>query len=704
MKAEIVARAEDAGCFPNPRSPENPLVLLAARTKVSGRTPQVSASGPVSAPVLVAVAAPQAADTSGAAGGASRRVRELRQEDFNGIAPAVVRWADARAELCLQYRSYAGAVTGAQALKLASFVDGYNAGAMLVSDETRALLPALAVPTFLRWFKRWSKDGVAGLIPGYGKRRGQGLIETTPAIRDHILAAIAHQPHVRATRVHEGLRVRFTRVPSLRRVSAFIATWKREHPALYMRLRDPDDYKRKFSVALGNAAAKVTRVNQLWEIDGSPADAYCTDGLFHLNTVIDVFSRRMVALLTPTASAASTAALLRKTLPVMGIPDEIKSDWGKEYLNARIERAASRIGITWRKVARPYAGELKPFIERNQGTILHNFFEQCPGFKGHSTRQMSEIRAQRSFQQRRGARRNLQRIYDIQLSSAELQELLDRWLVSVYGERAHAGLRGRTPNQVFGEAAAAGQVRRVAEERVLDLWLAEDGVATIGAKGLRVSSTLFWADELIAWRGRKVQFVRTADAGQLLVYSEDGREFIAVATNYEAAGIDRQVVALAAKTREKDEMRVALEELRRAKRTHRPERLLTEIIASAEAQLASALPADASKISALPYRSDASRAADATLAALDAAAQPRPVLTEHADRRALDAAYEEIVASEQHAFYDESLDADVAVARYLTLRETPRADWSAEDTDFMELAPGLPEIQALGRRAFARGA
>src|ERR1700691_2274710 len=101
-------------------------------------------------------------------------------------------------------------------------------------------------------------------------------------------------------------------------------------------------------------------------------------------------------------------------------------------------------------------------------------FEQCPGYLGHSG---AEIRARHSFQERRGERRNLTKLYDVQLTSAELQELLDRWLSTIYSTRKHEGLHGAPPAAIFTESEARGEVRRVADERLLDLLLGEDGVA-----------------------------------------------------------------------------------------------------------------------------------------------------------------------------------------------------------------------------------
>jgi len=57
------------------------------------------------------------------------------------------------------------------------------------------------------------------------------------------------------------------------------------------------------------------------------------------------------------------------------------------------------------------------------------------------------------------------------LTAAEVQELLERWLDAVYGNRPHAGLHGSTPNAEFAAGEARGEVRRVTDERLLDVLL-----------------------------------------------------------------------------------------------------------------------------------------------------------------------------------------------------------------------------------------
>ncbi len=526
--------------------------------------------------------------------------------------------ADSRAELCNRFEDFRASAGATLKSALRRFANIYNAGEVVVSDETRARFPRRSAESIQRDWRAWRKFGAEALVPGHGNRHGDGIFEREPAMRELALAMIAHQPHVRVARIYEALRVRFpSRAPSMSTVRAFVAAWKAENPSLFLRLKNPDAWKQKFSLALGRADADIVRAGH-HEIDGTRLEVQCTDGIFHLEAVVDVFTRKMVCTLSPSASAAATAALLRKSLVALGVPDEIKSDWGKEYLNARIERAMRRLDIRWHKVARPYAGELKPFIECGQGTVLHMFFEQCAGFKGHNVRQNAEIQARHSFQARRGEKRNLAKLYDVRLSSAQLSETLDQWLEHVYGNRPHAGLHGQTPNEVFRAAEARGEVKRVSDERALDLLLGEDGVAVVGSKGIRVSGAFFWGDALIGWTGRQVEWVRTRDAGKLLIFSGGDRPgFICVALDLASRGVDRQVVALAATARQKQAVREQLDELKRLKRQHRPENLLREVIDDAEKRALATLPAETPLVAALPYINDGLRAAAAALAALE---------------------------------------------------------------------------------------
>lgn len=640
----------------------------------------------------------------------------------DGINSALLDAADSLTEISRTFDRFFTDNGGTLKQALTIFARLYNSGEIEVSAETRARFPQRSLESIQRDWRKWRRDGARALVLAYGKTRGRSIINETPGMRGLILSMISDKPHVRVARIYDALQVRFgegginSAIPSIGTLQHFVSRWKAENPALFMRLKDPDDYKRKFSVSLGNAATDITRVNQLWEVDGTRLEVQCTDGLFHLNAAIDVCSRWLVMELSPTASGAATAGLLRKAIVEMGVPALIKSDWGKEYLNARIERAVRRLQITWRKVARPYSGELKPFIERGQGTVLHAFFEQVPGYKGHNVKQASEIRARHSFEQRRGERRNLVRLYNVALSRDELQSLLDRWLKAMYGHRKHAGLHGRTPAEAFAEGESRGEVQRISDERALDLLLGEDGIAVVGVKGVRIGNKLFWDDILVEWIGREVQFVHTANAGRVILFStgkgginsattinSGATTFICIAVNLEMDGIDRQVAAIAAKSRQKQYMREKLDELRRERRQHKPEKLLVEIIEHAEARAAAALPAGKPIVEALPYTNDGLRAAADALAALEA--QPAPAPVEHPDRAEIDAEYESSGGincgdgiNSVRTTFDEAAETEAVLERYLDLCAKPMSEWTDDDAEFVKLASALPEVKALKKR------
>ncbi len=224
----------------------------------------------------------------------------------------------------------------------------------------------------------------------------------------------------------------------------------------------------------------------------------------------------------------------------------------------------------------------------------------------------------------------MRRLYRIELTAPELQKLLDDWLDCVYANREHSDLGGRTPNEVFAEAERRGEVRRLADDRVLDLLLGEDGVATVAKRGLRIRNAFFWADPLVEYIGQAICYVRTRDAGCVICYTADSApRFICVAVDPESQGLDREVIALAAKQRQNSVMREGLRGLRTLKRKHRPEALFREIVNSVVARDAAQLRVPASEtagaeIVALPHRPAEIAAATAALAALDTPAESAP--------------------------------------------------------------------------------
>jgi len=194
----------------------------------------------------------------------------------------------------------------------------------------------------------------------------------------------------------------------------------------------------------------------------------------------------------------------------------------------------------------PYAGYLKPFVERMIGTIVRGFLENQEGFGGHNVVEKEEIRKSNSFPQRRGGRRKMAQLYNVKLPQRELQDRGDKWVKCDYANQKQAHRGGKCPNELFSEADARGEIKRV-DERVLDLSLAPNGSASVTKKGFHIDGRLYWADELIEHQGERLDYVLTADLGRIAVYTAgDAPRFVCIAIDVDAAGLDRRVIAIAA--------------------------------------------------------------------------------------------------------------------------------------------------------------
>ncbi len=601
-------------------------------------------------------------------------------DPFDGIPRAIVARAEANAEIVAAFRAFKARSCRTIAATLESFTALYNDGQIEVSAGARELYGEVSARSIERKWRKFEKLGIAGLILVYGNRRGSTIIGTNAPMRDFAIAAIAHNPRVDAPWLRDGIRARFPgeRIPSLSAVQKFIRAWKLQNPSLYLRLKSPDKWKSRHMLALGDADANITRVGQLWETDGTPADAYVLGtlelpgGRWDLMAVIDVCSRMPVVLLVPVESSDGFAKLCIKAIPILGVPTAIHADNGAAFVAQRTQRGCARLGISL-DFMRAYSGWLKPFIERFFRTALHSFLANLPGYIGCSVVQAAEIRDRNSFKARRGERRKMRRLYRIELTAPELQELLDKWVVHVYGNRQHSGL-GRTPNEVIAEADRRGEIKRVADDRLLDLLLAEDGTAVIGKKGLRCGNAFYWDDALVEHVGQTVQFVRTRDQGRLIVYTADSApRFICIAVDPESAGMDRQVLAIAAKQAQSADIAAKMEEVRALKRKHRPETVYREILENAAATHEAALrggpiPDADSRVDSLPWRSPALTAAAAALEALEKSRTPEP--HDEETLREAQIALDDI--EHRRELRDLQLDDDELDALWLAIRNEPR--------------------------------
>jgi hypothetical protein len=175
------------------------------------------------------------------------------------------------------------------------FAESYNSGKVTVSAETRKQIPSVSFPTLQRWYEAIQDGGIQALGGRYGHRAGQTKIDANPQIKEFVLGMIVHFPHATGGHIFMALQARFENeiLPSKRTVERWVQDWKCENEELFTPASNPDTWKNRFMTAFGSYSEGVTRLNQIWEMDSTPADVMLDDGRYHLIGCIDVYSRRL---------------------------------------------------------------------------------------------------------------------------------------------------------------------------------------------------------------------------------------------------------------------------------------------------------------------------------------------------------------------------------------------------------------------------
>ena len=433
--------------------------------------------------------------------------------------------------------------------------------------------------------------------PGRGRR---GTM-TDPAMRDCVEALIhEHGPHLTAPHVCRVLKARYGHAPSLRAVQRWLRNWRADaaNARALSAVSDPDGHRSRLVPAMGSMTQAVIRLNQVWELDSTPADVMCADGRHAIVGAIDVWSRRGRLLVVPVSRATAICALLRRCLIDWGVPETVRTDRGKDYTSAHLARVLADLGVT-HDICPPYTPEAKPFIERFLGTVTRDLFAYLPGFIGHNVDERRKLEARKSMAARRRRRGGDERAtFGVDLTAAELQTECDWWCTASYGRRVHRGL-GESP---WARAQSwTGETRRIADERALDPLLAapvaDGGRRTIGKNGISVGHVRYIEPTFGAHVGERVDVrLDASDPARLFVFRLTG-EFLCVAEDPERTGIDRAAVAAGARAGAREVDSAARKRARSLRRDHQPGRAAEDVRDAAERE--------AGKIIALPQRGGA---------------------------------------------------------------------------------------------------
>jgi len=505
----------------------------------------------------------------------------------------------------------------------------------------------LAVPAWVRHAKphispntiwNWRKLADKGDIEVLGGRyRGRkSVLDQAETVRDYILGSVLKGRTISAAQLRDEIVATFgdqvkvidhdtgeilpRQIPTAGQIQRWINAWQDENADFLLHVTNPDKWKSKNRISIGDLYGHIERPNQLWEIDASPADLMLLEGTdgagrYTLYVLIDIYTRRIMVLVTKTAATVGALLLLKKGIEAWGKPEMVRTDQGSDFISQEAKRFFALTGIIHDDCT-AYSPEQKGGVERHVKTVQHGIINQLPGFVGHSVSDRQKIEAVKAFSGRLG--QSEREAYAIELRQDELQGILNEWCEFKYAHTPHGGLKGETP---FNRAVRwSGKLLRIDDPERLAVLLAPvpksakgAGIRTVTKKGIQVEEAHFWGDALRLYMGKDV-FVRMDpdNMGQVWVFTADHTEFVCKATNLERMGADRAGCAAEAKAHQSAQMKALRAEGRRLKTACKPHKMVKRVLAKAKE--------DASKVVALPrtYESFTNAALEAIGAALRA--------------------------------------------------------------------------------------
>ncbi|MBY6242525.1 DNA-binding protein, partial [Methylosinus sp. Sm6] len=207
---------------------------------------------------------------------------------------------DARLTLLAAADRYAKGAQLSRIMADRTFAALYNLGKIEVEPGVRAAVPKLSRRTLARW-RETKRQGISRLGVDKGAaRRGKGKLASGEEgkVEAFLLAEITRSPHIAGRKLFNLLKDQFPNIGAVsqRTVERMVAKIRAEKKVVIAALTNPDKFKGSYRIAGGNVAANISRINELWEIDASPADVLLLDGRYSIYACVDIFTRRIIIL------------------------------------------------------------------------------------------------------------------------------------------------------------------------------------------------------------------------------------------------------------------------------------------------------------------------------------------------------------------------------------------------------------------------
>ncbi|NQZ03625.1 DDE-type integrase/transposase/recombinase [Idiomarina sp.] len=422
----------------------------------------------------------------------------------------------------LSYRRFCNAFKNGQIHIEAEYLPG--------ALKDKGIKLGLSPATLCRWLQDVEKDGIDGLLD---KRRAlqKTKIEKQPELVEALQAMWGDLSHLfekrNFTKVRE-LVVTFKEGRNLDFLVPSVSSFRRWYYGLSEEdiqkmtfVTNPTKFTSKYEIQIGVHYAG-NAPNSIWEFDGTPADVMCVDGRYKITAGIDTYTRRVRLLLVPSQTTDANLALLRKMIMDFGLPSDdsvMVTDNGRDYISHKFQEVLERLGVK-RVQTRPYSGKEKPFIERFFGSMARGFIATMPGFIGHNVADRKRIEDKRTFAHKRAVRRGKDVLaadiaeFGATKTAQELQQMLDEYLIEYYEKKPHAGLGGKTPEQVYIESRYQP---RIVNYETLAIATNPIGQPTVRNGFVQLNNVRYVAPELHDLIGKRIEVYQHPDDPEVFV-------------------------------------------------------------------------------------------------------------------------------------------------------------------------------------------
>ena len=285
--------------------------------------------------------------------------------------------------------------------------------------------------------------------------------------------------------------------------------------------------------AHGTQGIFVTRRNQCWQIDSSKLDVIVRDGKGgvqvrpNILSIIDVFSGRCVATLAETSNALGITRLLWRAIELLGKPECIKGDNGKDYISKEFQDLLEGLGIDY-DASRAYHGKDKAFVERHFGTIQRSKMAHTPGYIGGSVAKRENIEQQTPKKERHAKdeygwikKTNQKHLLTYDDMRKRFETAVLEWDITAVKRKKNSPIQRWNSDDT--------PLKTIEYERFL-LFAGSKGIHKVSKKGITIDKITYVSRMLPDVRTEVRVSVNIDNVSEAFIYTLDG-EFICKATD-----------------------------------------------------------------------------------------------------------------------------------------------------------------------------